>query len=169
MGASWEQVGGLGRGDLIAFFFQKRHIPGKGCRVTGYIDDPLGLHFCHSRNGVGIQTLPGRVYHHHIRNDSLLLQFQRRLACVTAEKLRIFNAVAAGVFPGIQNGLLYHLDTNDFAGGLCHGQGDGAYAAIKIQHQILFGDPGLPDGGFVKPLGLMVIHLIERPGRKPEL
>ena len=153
----------------VATLLQQRHIPGEGGRVAGNIHDPTGREPGQSFDGIGVQTLPGRIYHHHIGFDPLLFQLQGGLACVTAEKLRVFDAVALCVVPGILHRLGYHLHADDLARGGCHGQGNGADAAVKIQHRIVLGDAGLLDGAAVQPLGLVMIHLVKRPGRQAEI
>ena len=119
-------------------------------------------------NRIGIETLSRRIHHHHIRTDALLFQLQRRLSRVAAEKFRIVNTVALGVLPGIHHCLLHHLHANDLAGGFGHSKGDCAHAAVQIQHQIVFGNLRLGDGGLIQPLGLMVIDLIKGAGGQPE-
>ena len=168
MGAAGEEVGGHGVLQPIATLLQQRHIPGQGGRVAGDVDDSSGCHFGQGFDGVGVQALPGRVNHHHIGDDALLFQFQSRLACVAAEKFRVFDAVSPGIFLGIQHCLLHHLHADDLAGGFCHAQRDGAHTAVQVQHQVIFGNLRLGNGGFVEPLGLVVVHLVERPGRQAE-
>ena len=164
MAAPGEEVCGYGVFHGVAPFLQQSHIPGQGGRVAGYIHDPPGSEPVQSFDGVGVQALSGRVDHHHIRVDALLFQRQSRFAGVTAEKFRVLNAVAPGVVPGVLHRLGDHFDANDLARGPGHGQGDGTYTAVKIQHRVVFGDLRLGDGGLVQPLGLVVIDLVEGPG-----
>ena len=147
---------------------QQSYIPGKGRRVAGNIDDAPGIHPVHGLDGIGTQPLPGWVNHHHIRADTLLFQLQGGGSGIGAEKFRVFNAVAPGVVPGILHRLLDYLHPDDPSGGGCHGKGDGAHAAVQIQHQILLRNSGKVDGGLIQPLCLMVVYLIEAPGGQPE-
>ena len=89
MGAAGEKVCRLGGGQGIAFFLEQSHISCQSCRVAGHIDDAFWLHTAQSFYGIGIQTLSGRVYHHHIRADALLLQSKGGFSRVAAEKFRV--------------------------------------------------------------------------------
>ena len=169
MGAPGEEIRGGGVKDGIAPRFQQRHIPGQGGRVAGYIHDPPGGEAGECLDGIGIQALPGRVDYNNICLDALTFQLQSRLARVTAEELRVLNAVAHCVVLGILDGLGNDLYADDLAGALCHGQGDSTHAAVQIQHRILLGDAGLGNGGLIQPLGLVVILLVEGTGGQAEV
>ena len=169
MGASWEQICRLGGFQGEAPLLQQGHVPGQCGGVTGDVDQAFGGHAGDGFNGVGIQALPGRVHGDHIRADALLLQPESSLARVAAEEFRVFDAVAFGVVPGILHRLLHYLHTDDLPGRGGHGQGDGAHAAIQVKHQILLGNGRLVNGSLVEPLGLVVVHLVEGPGRQPEI
>ena len=140
MTAPGEQVGSHGVFQGVAFFLQKRHIPGQGGGVAGYVDDAPGGHPVQGFDGVGVEALPGRIHHHHIGADAVFLQFQSGGAGISAEELRVFDAVAFGVVFGILHSLGDHLHAHDFTGGRGHGKGDGANTAVQVQHQIVFGD-----------------------------
>ena len=169
MCASGEQVCGLSGNKAEPPFFQQCHIPGQGCRVAGDVDQTAGGHAVNCLDGIGVQALSRRVHGDDIRVNPLLFQLQSGLACIAAEKLRVMDAVASGVVPGIGHRLLDDLHADDLARGAGHGQGDGAPAAVEVQHQIIPGDGGLFDGSLVQPLGLMVVHLVERAGGQAEL
>ncbi len=102
-------------------------------------------------------------------SSALAFQLQRRLAGIAAEKFRIVDAVAPGVVPGILHRLGNHLHADDPSGSSCHGQGDGAHAAVQIQHRVRLGNACQGDGGLIQPLGLVVVDLVERPGGQPEI
>ena len=169
MGAAGEEVCGKGVLECVAALFQQRHISGQSSRVAGNIDDPPGGEAGKGFDCVTVQSLSGRVYHDHIRFDALGFQLQGSLACVAAEKFGVFDAVAFGIVPGILHRLGNHLHTDDLARGLCHAQRNGTYAAVKIQHRVVFRDLRLADGGFVEPLCLVVVDLVEGSGGKPEI
>ena len=76
MGAAGEEVCRHGVFQGIAFFFQERHISCQGGRVAGNIDDPAGGHFGEGFDGIGIQTLTGRIHDDHIRDDAPGFQVQ---------------------------------------------------------------------------------------------
>ncbi len=168
MAASREQIRGEGVFQNITPFLQQRHVPGKGRRVAGHIDDAPGREAVQGLDGVGVEALPGRIHDDHVGFYALALQFQCRRACVAAEKFRVFNAVALGVVFRILHRLGDHLHADDLSGGGGHGQGDGANAAVEVQNGVVLGDLRLLDGGLIEPLGLMVVHLIEGPGGQPE-
>ena len=168
MGAPGEEVRCHGILDAVAPLFQEGDVTAQGGRVAGDIDDPSGGEPGEGLDGIGIQALPGRVHDHHIRLHALFFQFQGRLARVAAEKFRVFDAVALCVVFGILNGLGDYLHADDLSGGGGHGERDGAHAAVEVQHRIFLRDLRLGDGGLIEPLGLMMVHLIERPGGEPE-
>ncbi len=97
-----------------------------------------------------------------------LLQVQGSGAGIGAEELGVLNAVAPGIVLGIFDGLGNHLHADDPSGGGGHGQGDGASTAIEVQHQVLLRNACHGNGGFVEPLGLGVVHLVEGPGGQAE-
>ena len=74
-----------------------------------------------------------------------------------------------GVVPGVLHGLGNDLHTDNLSGGGGHSQRDGAYAAVQVEDGVLLRNTCQRNGGFVEPLGLMVVHLIERPGGQPEV
>ena len=131
MAATGEQISGHGVFDAVATLFQQGHIPGQGGRIAGNIDDAPGCKPVERFDGIGIQALSGRVHHHNICLGALLFQLQRRLACVAAEKFRVFDAVALGVVPGILHCRFDHLYADHLPCGFCHSQGDGSYAAVQ--------------------------------------
>ena len=98
-----------------------------------------------------------------------MFQFQGGFARIPAEKFRIFNAVALGVGFGILYRLLHYLHADHLAGGLGHTQGDGSNTAVQVQNQVLCGDFCLGNSGFIEPLCLVVIDLVERPGGQTEV
>ena len=53
MGASGEEIGGLGGAEEEAFFFEKGHVPGEGGGVAGDVDQPSGIHAGDGLDGVG--------------------------------------------------------------------------------------------------------------------
>ncbi len=169
MGASGEQVCGLSGNKAEPPFFQQCHIPGQGCRVTGDVDQAAGGHAVNCLDGIGVQTLSRRVHGDDIRADALLFQLQGGLARIAAEKLRVMDAVASGVVPGIGHRLLDDLHADDLARRAGHGQGDGAHAAVQVQNRVVFRDASLLNGGFIQPLGLMVVHLIKGSGGQTEI
>ena len=148
---------------------QQRHIPGQGGGIAGDIDQALGRHPGDGFDGVAVQALAGRVYGDDVRVDALLLQVQGSGAGIGAEELGVLNAVAPGIVLGILNGLGNHLHANDLSGGGGHGQGDGTHAAIEVQHQVVLRNACHGNGGFVEPLGLGVVHLVEGPGGQAEI
>ena len=130
MGAAGEQVGSHGIFQGVAPLLQQRHIPGQRGGVAGNIHDAPGRKTAQGFNGIGIQALSGRIYHHHIGFDSLLFQLQSRLTGITAEKFRIFDAVALGIFLCIGHRLGNDLHTDDLSGSTGHGQSDGSHTAV---------------------------------------
>ena len=120
-------------------------------------------------DGVLAQALSWGVYGDDVRADALFLQAQGGLSCIGAEEFGVFDAVAAGVVFGVFNGLGHYLHAQDLSGLSGHGQGDGTHAAVEVQDQVVLGDVCQGDGGFVEPLGLVVVHLVERPGGEPEI
>ena len=161
MGASGEQIGGGGGLEGVAPFLQQCHVPGKGRRVAGDIDNPPGSHPGQSLDGVGVQPLPGRVNHRHVRVHPLRFQRQRRLACVAAEEFRVCDAVSPGVVLGVLHRLGDDLHADDLPRRPGHGQGNGSHPAVQIENRVGFRDSGLRNGGFVEPLSLVVVHLVE--------
>ena len=153
----------------IAACLQRRHVPGKGRRVTGDVDDAAGGEAGEGFNGVGIETLARGIDDHHVRPDALAFQLQSGLTCITAEKFRVFDAVSPGIVSGILHRLRDYLHTDDLPRGGSHGKGDGAHAAVQIQNRVRFCDLRLRDGGFIEPLGLMVVYLIEGAGGETEI
>ncbi len=119
-------------------------------------------------NRIGVQAFSGRVYHHHIRGDPLLFQLQAGLSCVTTEKLRIGDAIADSIFPGVPDGLLYHLNTDHFFCLPGHNEGDGSHATVQIQHQIIPRDVCLGNGSFIQPFRLGMIDLVKGFCRQSE-
>ena len=152
-----------------ALVFQEGGVPGQGGGVAGDVDQAFGGHLGDGLDGILAQALSWGVYGDDVRADALFLQAQGGLSCVGAEEFCVFDAVAPGIVFGVLNGLGDHLHAQNLSGLSGHGQGDGTHAAVEIQHQVLFGDVSQGDGGFVKPLGLVVVHLVERPGGEPEI
>ena len=106
MCASGEQIRRHSIFQFVSAFFQQRHIPGKGRRVTGDVDDPSGVHSVESFNGIGVEPLSGRIHYHHIGADPPGFQIQGRLTGISAEKLRVRYPVAQGILSGIFHSLL---------------------------------------------------------------
>ena len=169
MGAPGEQIRGKGFLKGEAPFFQQGHIPGKGGRVAGDIDQAPGVHSVNGFNGIRVQALPGRIHGDDVGADAFRLQLQGGGARIGAEEFRIFDAVAHRVFPGVLHCLGDHLHTDDPSRGGGHGKGDGAHPAVEVQHQILLCDLRQGDGLPVEPLGLMVVHLIKGSGGQTEI
>lgn len=161
MGAAGEEVGGLGGLEGKALFFQQRHVPGQGGRVTGDIYKTPGAHPGNRLDSVGAQPLPGGIHGDDIRADAVFSQLQSGLTRVAAEKFRVLDAVAQSVFPGVRHRLGYNLHADHLSGGGGHGKGDGARAAVQVQDRVVLCDPGKADGGLVQPLRLGVIHLVK--------
>ena len=153
MGAAREKICSGGIFQPISLFLQQGQVAAQGGRIAGNIDDPAGGHFVQRFDGVGVEALSGRIHDDNIRDNTLGFQLQRCLARITAEKLRIFNAVTLCIVLSIRNCLLHHFHTDHLAGCFCHGKGDGAYTAVQIQHQIILGDLRLRNGryGFTIP------------------
>ena len=147
MGAPGKQVGGLGRDGPVTTLAQQSHIAGQRRRITGDIDHPLRRHPGDGVDDGRMQPLARRVHRDDIRPDSVLSQFLSGLAGVGAEEIRVLDAVAPGVFPGVGDGLLDDLHPDDPFGGARHGQRDGAGAAVEVQHRLPARQARLGDGG----------------------
>ena len=73
-----------------------------------------------------------------------------------------------GVFLCVLDGLGDHFHADGLPGGPGQTQGDGAGAAVEIQHRVAFCQTGKGPRLFIEDLRLRVVHLIERAGRETE-
>lgn len=102
-----------GRDGPVTTLAQQSHIAGQRRRITGDIDHPLRRHPGDGVDDGRMQPLARRVHRDDIRPDSVLSQFLSGLAGVGAEEIRVLDAVAPGVFPGVGDGLLDDLHPDD--------------------------------------------------------
>ena len=168
MMGSGEEVGGFGFDELIPLLPQQLHVPCQGGRVAGDVHQALGGHLDDGLDHLRRDALPGRVHADHVRADAPLGQGQGGLAGVGAEELRVVHPVPGGVGPGVLHCGGDHLRPD---GPLClpgHAQGDGADAAVQIQHRLLPGEPRKVQGPAVENLRLVPVHLVKRRHLQPE-
>ena len=149
--------------------FQQGDVSCQGGGVAADVDQALGGHAGDGFDGVGVQALAGGIHGDHVRADARFLQAQGGLSGVGAEEFGVFNAVAPGVVPGVLHRLGDDLHPQHLSGRGGHGQGDGAHAAVQIQHQVVLCDAGQGNGGPVEPLGLVVVHLVKGAGGQAEI
>ncbi len=88
---------------------------------------------------------------------------------VPAQEIGIADPVEAAVFPGILHGGRDDLHSQDGAGGIRQGDGDGAGSAVKIQNNFPAGEPGEVLDHPEKLPGGLGVDLKKRVGRNPEL
>ena len=189
---SRKEIEGLGVGQGVALFAQELHVPGQGGGVAGDVDDPGRGHGHHGVDDLRGQALSRRVHHDDVHAScSVILSAGKDpffffscwlpaaaccprsealggLAGVGAEEFHVFHAVPGGVFPGVLDGLGDDLHADDLSRPPGQGQGDGAGAAVEVQHRLGPVQLCQLHGLFIEPLGLIVVHLIERAGGEPE-
>ena len=102
------------------------------------------------------------------RGGSTQMTWSRTRSGVAAEKLDVFDSIAAGVFPGVGDGLGDDLRPNDPPGPPRQGQRDRPDAAVQVQHGLLPGKPGKPQSQTVQALRLSPVDLEEGGGGQTE-
>ena len=139
---SGKKVHPLGLDRVITQVVQTVYVPGQGSRVAGDIDDSLRRHTGQNGRHMGRESFPGWVHTDYLGTDALFRQLLGHRPGVAAEKLRVVNSVAFGIFFGILNGLGDDFRPDDPPGPPCQGQGDGADAAVQVQNDLRPGEPG---------------------------
>ena len=168
VGRSGEEVHPLGLHRPVAQLPQPLHVPGQGGRVAGHIDDARRPQPRQDGGHLGAQTLPGRVHADHVGPHPLPGQLVRHRPGVPAEELPVGQAVPPGVFPGVPHGLGDELRPDDPARPPGQGQGDGADAAVQVQHRLRPGEAGEVQGDLIEFLRLGPVDLEEGGHRQPE-
>ena len=156
-----EHVHGQGLLGAVALGGQAGEVPGQGGRVAGDVDDPRGGHLDHGVDDRRGQTLSGRVHTDDIRPQALSGKALGGVGGVAAEKLCVGDAVAPGVVPGVLHSGGDDLSPHHPAGLPGHHQGDGADAAVEVQHGLPAGEAGKLHRLLVEDLALVPVHLVE--------
>lgn len=154
--------------DLVVQLLKAFQVPGQGGGVAGDVDDAAGAHGGQDGGDLGGQALAGRVHGDDIGADAVLGQLPGHGAGVAAEELRVGHAVAAGILLGVLDGLGHQLRADHAPGVPGQAQGDGADAAVQVQHRLPPGELGEVQGGGVQPLGLGPVDLEEGGHRQAE-
>ena len=161
MGGPGKQIHRLGLDGPVAQLLQPFHIPGQGGRVAGDVDDAVRRHGGQHRRHLRGEPFAGRVHADDLGTHALAGQAGRHLPRVPAEEFRVGDTVAQGVGPGVLDGLGDHLRPDDMPGPAGQAQGDGADAAVQVQHRLLPGEPGEFQRQLVQPLRLIPVDLEE--------
>ena len=162
MAGAGEHVHGAGADGPVAQLREELHIPAQGGGVAGDVHHPLRPHGRHGGDDLRAEALAGRVHGNDVRPQAVLLQLGGDVRRVTAEKLRVFNAVAGRVLFGVRDGGGHDLRADDLFGLRRHTEGDGAGAAVQVQHRLLPRQPGEFQGLAVQHLRLVPVHLVKR-------
>ena len=119
--------------------FQPFGIPGGGGGVAADIDHPAGGHGNDSGKGCFVTAFAGRVEHHNIRVQTLGGKLRGRLTGIGAEEAALcgYGITHAGsIGLGAFDGLRHDLHADELPAMVCHGQANGAHAAVEIQQQV---------------------------------
>jgi len=147
---------------------QLLQVPGQGSRVAGHVHHPPRRHGGDGLHHREVQPLPGRVHGDDVGPQPLLGQLGGKLGGVPQEKLRVVNAVAPGVGPGVRHRLRHDFAPHHPPRFFRHYQGNGARATIQVQGQLLARQPCPLHRQGVQLLRLGVVHLIEGRRRQPK-
>ena len=169
MGRAREKIHGAGADGAIAQGGKAGHIPGQSGRVAGYIHNAAGCHRGGSLYHIGRQALPGRVHADHVGPQAPLPQLRRQPGGIAAQELHVLHAVAAGAVLRVPDSLRHDLAADDVPGPAGQHLGDGTRTAVQVHRQLPAGESGILQGLFVQTLGLVVVHLVKRRHRQPQL
>lgn len=163
-----EHIHRRGADGAIPLLCKQLHIPGQGRRITGDVDDTLRRHRCRCGDHLRAEPLAGRVHAYHVRAQAPGGEVRRGRRRVAAEKLHISDAVAFCVFFGIGNGLRHDLRADDPRRPPGHHLGDGARAAVQVQHRLVPSQSREVRSGIVQHLRHVMVHLIKGRHAQPE-
>ena len=169
MAGGREHVHGAGPDSPVAKSGKALDVPAQRGRVAGDIHHPAGPHARHGGHYLLAQALAGRVHGDHVRTQSLPLQLGRDVGGVSTEKFRVVDVVAHGVFPCVVNGRRHDLRTQHPGGAARHAKGDGAGAAVEVQHRLLTRQARKLQCLMIQHLRLVPVHLIKRRHGELEL
>ena len=147
--------------------FQPLGIPGGGGGVAADIDHPAGGHGDDSGKGCFVTAFAGRVEHHNIRVQALGGKLRGRLTSIGAEETALcgYGITHAGsIGLGAFDGLRHDLHADELPAMVCHGQANGAHAAVEVQQQVIRGQLSIFCGNAIELLSGQSVDLIERQG-----
>ena len=168
MGCAGEEVGRLGGLEGVAPLGEQLHVPGQGGRVAGDVDQAAGGHVGDGLDDRQGQALPGRVHGDDLRAQAPGGQGLGGFAGVGAEEFRVRDAVAQGVGLGVLDGGGDHLRPDGPGGPAGQVQGDGADAAVEVQHGLPPRQPRQVQDPAVEDLCLVPVHLVKGGHRQAE-
>lgn len=149
-------------GEGVAVVVENQNVPGKGRGVAGDIHHPVGAHFAHGAYRFLVHALSRRVDDHGLGADAVSQEHFRRLGRICADKLGIFDAVAAGVALCVLDGLGNYLRTYHPPRFFRQKQAYRACAAVQVEHRRIFRAPGVFDRPGIQLFGLRRVYLIKR-------
>ena len=151
-----------------ALLDQPGEIPGQGLGVAGDIDQPARRHGDQGLQHRLVTALAGRIHHHHIGSHALGVQLGHQLLGLAHVEFGVLYAVESCVATGIADGALHRLDAHHLGGLASQEQGDGADAAIDVEHRLVAGQLAVFQRLGVEHIGLARVVLEERERRDLE-
>lgn len=139
---AWEHVYWGNVDGLVAEGLEAGAVTGEGGWVTGHVDNTVRGHGSHGGDQGLIHALARGVNEDDIRLDVVLFQFVCHFGCVPAEELGVGNVVVFCVFLSVLNGFRNNFHANEFGYFVCHGEANGAGAAVEVQQEFFAGEAG---------------------------
>ena len=151
-----------------ALLDQPGEIPGQGLGVAGDIDQPARRHGHQGLQYRLVTALAGRIHHHHVGTHPVGMQGRHQLLRLAHVELGLLDAVEGRIATGVADGALHRLDPHYLGCLACQEQGDGADAAIDVEHRLAAGQLAILQRLGVEHVGLARVVLEEGEGRDLE-
>lgn len=162
-------VGGLGkhvhRLDLeegVAERAEARGVAGEGGGIARHVHDAPGAHARRGAEHVFAAPRAHRVAHDHVRAEALFVELRHEPPRVGGVKFRVGDAVLFRVFLRVFDGGGDDFDADHAAGVPREAEGNGARAAVRVDHRFLSRERREVERRLVEHFRLLGIHLKER-------
>jgi len=144
---------------------QHSQVARQGSAVARNHYNALWAHICHQLQHLRLTTFAGWIKYNYIGGKPLLLQHSCGTLCVIADKMCVGNAVVFCILLCVFNCCGDNLYANQLAYLVCHRKPNGTRTAIKVEQQLVSGQPCKLRGNTVKLLCALAVYLIKRKGR----